>query len=97
MQLHELSIVPSRKNLPGVLRDIIGPLKQVPVFIELLSPARRNFLLIKPPRNAKLRLCEGIVIPADAADDRNLVADERITFQPMPANFPDSPRKFVLE
>src|SRR6266550_1829206 len=97
MKLHELPIVPARENLTGVLWNIIGRLQQVAEFVQLLGPTGRDLVLVKPPRNAKLLLREGIVIPADAADNRNLVLNERLILKPLPANNSHPPRQFLFE
>src|SRR2546423_15264255 len=97
MEFYKLAIIPSRKNLAGVLWNIIGRLQQVPEFVELLGRARRNFLLVKPPWNSELLLRERIVIPTDAPNDGDLVADERLIFQPMPTDLSDPPRQPLFE
>src|SRR6184192_295772 len=97
MEFDELPIILSRINLAGVLWNIVGRLQQVPEFVELLGPARRNLVLVKPPRNSELLLREGIVIPTDAPNDGDLVADERLIFQPMPTDLSDAPRQLLFE
>src|SRR5438046_9139955 len=97
MEFDELAIIPSRINLAGVLWNIVGRLQKVPEFVQLLGPARRHLLLVKPPRNAELLLREGIVIPTDAPNDGDLIADERLIFQPMPTDLSDPPWQLLFE
>src|SRR2546423_757499 len=97
MEFDELPIIPSRKNLAGVLWNIIGRLQQVPEFVQLLGPARRHLVLVKPPRNSELLLREGIVIPTDAPSVCDLMADEGLIFQPMPTALSDPPWQLLFE
>src|SRR5205823_1367281 len=93
----ELPVVPAREDLPRVRRGVIGLLQEVTIFVELLSPPGGDFVLVKPPRNAQLRLSEGIVIPPDAADNGTSIREIRIPFQPVPSGGIHPPWQIIFE
>src|SRR5690349_18275688 len=62
--------------------------------MEISRGARRDLGAIETLRDAEVRLRERIVVPPDAADDRNVIGDKRFGFEPLPAEFADARRDF---
>src|SRR5690349_12080969 len=55
-------------------------------------------MFVESPRDAEAALRKRIVIPADGADDRDVGSNERLGFEPLPAELADAAREyFVIE
>src|SRR5438270_339270 len=60
------------------------------MLVQLIGRAGGDFVLVKAAGDSQMCLGERIVVPADAADDGQIIGDEGIAFEPLPAGVSDA-------
>ena len=94
-ELHELSIVPPRNHIQRGGGFVAS--NQMFVFLQSFGDAGRDLGFVKPRMNLQFRNRERIIVPTDAADDRDVIGDKRFILEPMPAEGANAPREVLRE
>src|SRR5690242_17714031 len=96
MELDELAVLPAGDKLEGLGGDVAGVGEEVGA-AEMLGGAWRKLGLVETSRNGEALRGEGIIVPADAAGDREGRRGEGIGFEPVPTEGADAAREIVGE